>query len=104
VPKFPEPPPRGQLAARLPPAVHVLSRGSTLWRIYYRGGTHPVAWNRFRRWGPAPNMRFDHHSPPPKLRTRSLPARPALHRAIADPALDPLVAAAAPRFNYLVVP
>jgi len=210
VPKFPEPPPRGQLAARLPPAVRALSRGSTLWRIYYRGGTHPVAWNRFRRWGPAPNLRFDHHSPPPRLQTRAvmygavlaptcfaevfqhtrtiersrsqpwlvgfrltrdvrlldltgnwptragasmalatgrrdrarrwssriyedysaieglwygssmdanrpavvlyeraqsaLPSRPALHRAIADPALDPLVAAAALRFNYLVVP
>jgi hypothetical protein len=34
----------------------------------------------------------------------ALPARPALHRAIADPALDPLVAAAALRFDYLVVP
>jgi hypothetical protein len=33
----------------------------------------------------------------------ALPSRPALHRAIADPALDPLVAAAALRFNYMVV-
>lgn len=43
-----------------------------MWRIYYRGGPHPVAWNRFRRWGPAANMRFDHHSPPPRVQTRSV--------------------------------
>ena len=72
MPKFPEPPPRGQLAARLSPAVKVLSRGSTLWRIYYRGGTHPLAWNRFRGWGPAPNMRFDHHAPTPGPQTRAV--------------------------------
>lgn len=72
MPKSPEPPGRGQLAARLPPDIHSIPRGSTVWRIYYRGGLHPVAWNRFRRWGPVANMRFDHHSPPPRLQTRSV--------------------------------
>ena len=42
MPKFPEPPPRGQLAARLPPDVEILRRGTVLWRIYYRGGAHPA--------------------------------------------------------------
>jgi len=38
--------------------------------MYYRGGAHPTAWNRFRHWGPAPNMRFDHHSPPARTQVR----------------------------------
>jgi hypothetical protein len=38
-------------------------------------------------------------------RARSaLPPRPLFHRAVADPALDPLVASAGLQFNYLVVP
>jgi len=38
------------------------------------------------------------------VRAERPPGAAALHRAIADPALDPLVAAAALRFDYLVVP
>ncbi len=43
-----------------------------MWRIYRRSGRHPIAWNDFRRWGPVANMRFDHHSPPPRLQRRSV--------------------------------
>jgi hypothetical protein len=72
VPKLPEPPPRGGLAARLAPDLYLLPRGSTVWRLYYRAGSHPAAWNRFRSWGPAANMRFDHHLSPPRQQTRSV--------------------------------
>ena len=67
--KFPEPPPRGKLLA---PDVKTLRRGTTLWRIYFRAGAHPVAWNQFRHWGPAVNMRFDHHTPPPRRQGRGI--------------------------------
>ena len=43
----------------LPPEVHVLPPGSTVWRIYFRGGRHPARWNRFRHVGPT-DARFDH--------------------------------------------
>jgi len=72
VPKFPGPPTRGQLAARLPPDLEILRRGTVLWRIYYRGGAHPAAWDRFRHWGPVPNVRFDHHSSPARQQARGI--------------------------------
>ena len=50
----------------------MLRRGTVLWRIYYRGGAHPAVWNRFRRWGPVPNMRFDHHSSPARQQGRGI--------------------------------
>lgn len=62
--KFPGPPAAGALAARLAPQTAVLRRGTVLWRIYSRGGPHPTAWDAFRHWGPAANMRFDHHLDP----------------------------------------
>ena len=70
MPKFPGPPFRGRLAARLPPDAKVLPRGTIIWRIYYRSGPHPVQWNRFRHWGPVANARFDHHSIPARPQAR----------------------------------
>lgn len=72
MPKFPDPPPRGRLAARLPADVKELPRGTTVWRIYSGGGPHPTRWNRLRHWGPAQNMRFDHHSDPPRQQARGI--------------------------------
>jgi len=72
VAKLPPPPPRGALAARLPPRAKSLARGTVLWRIYHRGGAHPGAWNRFRHFGPVPTMRFDHHSLPPREQPRGI--------------------------------
>jgi len=72
VPKFPGPPARGQLVARLPPDVKSLPRGTVLWRIYYRGGAHPAAWDQFRHWGPVSNVRFDHLSSPPRRQARGI--------------------------------
>lgn len=70
MPKFPGPPLRGELAARLPPDVKVLSPGTIIWRIYFRSGAHPIAWNRFRHWGPVATARFDHHSVPARQQAR----------------------------------
>lgn len=70
--KFPDPPPRRQLAARLPAEVERLRRGTLLWRLYPRGGDHPVAWDSFRHWGPAANARFDHHTEPARTQARGI--------------------------------
>lgn len=70
--KFPDPPPRGQLASRLPGEVMVLRPGTLLWRIYSRSGPHTVAWNGFRHWGPALNARFDHHTEPARQQPRGI--------------------------------
>ena len=32
-----------------------------LWRVYSRGGDHPVRWNEMREFGPVSEMRFDPH-------------------------------------------
>ncbi len=72
MPKFPGPPPPGQLVSRLPPDLKVLRRATVLWRIYYRGANHPTAWNRFRHWGPVPTARFDHHESPARRQTRGI--------------------------------
>ena len=70
MPKLPGPPPRGELAARLLPEVEALPRGTLLWRLYFRAGLHPGAWNGFRHWGPVVNMRFDHHEGPAREQAR----------------------------------
>jgi hypothetical protein len=70
MPKFPAPPPIATLGA-IPPQLHVLRRGETLWRIYSRGGRYPVRWDEFRSFGPTPN-RFDHHLPPPRAQARAI--------------------------------
>lgn len=72
MPKLPEPPPPGRLEASLGPTVKVLPRGARIWRLYYQGGDHPTAWNKFRYWGPGRNMRFDHHTDPPRSQERGV--------------------------------
>lgn len=54
-------PPAG--LARIPPDVIRLPAGAELWRLYKRGGRHPVTWNAFRTFGPLQTARFDHHLP-----------------------------------------
>jgi hypothetical protein len=60
VPKFPEPPGQGELAARCAAVFAIVPRGSLLWRIYRRGGAHPTRWHDLRFGGPLRGMRFDH--------------------------------------------
>jgi len=66
MPKFPEPPPPEELE-RIAPDVVSLAVDTRLWRVYFRGGPHPVTWNAFRAYGPTKN-RFDHHAPPARRR------------------------------------
>ncbi len=68
--KFPEPPSAHDLAA-IRSLSRVLPLGTRLWRIYFRGGTHPVDWNAFRYFGPT-NSRFDHHLPPRAAQDRGI--------------------------------
>jgi hypothetical protein len=68
--KFPEPPPSAELA-KVAPAWRVLSAGTLLWRLYFRGGGHPTFWNTLRAYGPTQG-RFDHHLPPPRVQDRSI--------------------------------
>lgn len=49
--------------ATLTPPVHAVPAGTLLWRVYFRGGPHPVDWSDFRQFGPLPHGRFDHHLP-----------------------------------------
>jgi hypothetical protein len=58
--KLPNPPAD---LARIPPAIRNLPAGTEFWRIYKRGGDHPVLWNTFRAYGPRLTARFDHHLP-----------------------------------------
>jgi hypothetical protein len=65
--KFPEPP--APLAT--PAATTKLASATRLWRVYFTGGAHPVAWDEFRFFGPT-NARFDHHDLPPRVQTRGI--------------------------------
>jgi hypothetical protein len=67
MPKLPDPPARLTLAA----ITRTLPAGTRLWRIYFAGGSHPVAWNAFRFFGPT-HSRFDHHDPPPSVQARGI--------------------------------
>lgn len=58
--KLPNPP--ADLAA-VPPDLLRLPVRTELWRLYKRGGPHPVLWNTFRAFGPLRTARFDHHLP-----------------------------------------
>lgn len=60
MPKLPNPPAD---FPRIPPAPLTLPAGFLLWRIYKRGGRHPVLWDHFRQFGPLRTARFDHHLP-----------------------------------------
>jgi hypothetical protein len=73
LPKLPNPP--GDLA-RISPELLRLPAGTELWRLYKRGGRHPVLWNTFRTFGPLKTSRFDHHLPDedgePRLQDRGI--------------------------------
>lgn len=60
--KLPPEPDRARFAA-IGPTLHHLAAGTLLWRVYTRGGEHPLSWNGFRHFGPVATMRFDHHTP-----------------------------------------
>jgi hypothetical protein len=65
----------------LDPPVMVLSSGSILWRVYFRGGRHPTGWSDFRHVGPV-DSRFDHH--PGAATAPDLQPRSAMYAAL-DP-------------------
>ena len=44
----------------LSPVIISVPVGTTLHRVYRRGGEHPTVWNTFRHYGPTA-ARFDHH-------------------------------------------
>jgi len=71
--KLPNPPAD---LARIPPDLIRLPAGTELWRLYKRGGRHPVMWNTFRTFGPLQTARFDHHLPDehgaPRLQDRGI--------------------------------
>lgn len=60
LPEAPDPAALGEVE----PDVADLAPGTEVWRIYFRGGKHPTAWNEFRSYGPLASARFDHHDPP----------------------------------------
>ncbi len=70
--KFPEPPSPTDLAARVSPAIKTIPAETTLWRVYFRGGKHPMAWNQFRSHGPVAGARFDHHGAQPNQQRRGI--------------------------------
>ncbi len=69
--KFPHSPGAADLA-KIPPHIKVVKAGERLVRLYYRGGSHPTLWNKFRAYGPLRNSRFDHHIPPAKIQGRQI--------------------------------
>lgn len=58
MPKLPNAPDLDQLRG-LTPSLTTLPAGTTVHRIYRRGGTHPTLWDEFRYFGPT-SSRFDH--------------------------------------------
>jgi hypothetical protein len=68
-----------------------LSAGTTVGRIFFRGGSHPANWNSFRTFGPVSRMRFDHHPLPPGDHPGHAIAYVAPSRGRTGP-LDPLAA------------
>ncbi len=42
----------------------VLREGTLLFRVFFQGGEHPVAWDELRSFGPLTSARFDHHPSP----------------------------------------
>lgn len=69
--KLPEPPGTEALR-RTGPEIKALPAGTELWRVYFREGRYPGAWNGFRSFGPVRNARFDHHEEPPGVRERKI--------------------------------
>jgi RES domain len=86
VAKLPEPPTVAAMRA-ITPDVRVLPAGTRLWRVYFRGGDHPGAWDRMRAFGPLLGARFDHHAEPQGVQQREI-----LYAAIGDEAIATCVA------------
>lgn len=61
MPKFPEPPAVAVLQ-QVKPDIKVLRVVTVVWRVYFRGGTHPTLWWVFRQFGPI-DGRFDQQLP-----------------------------------------
>lgn len=59
--KFPDSPGVAALT-RLAPRTRIIPEKTRLARVYYAGGSHPMAWDSFRYVGPV-NARWDHHVP-----------------------------------------
>ena len=80
VPRKPSP----ELLESLHPEVRTIPAGSLVWRVYFRGGLHPMSWKDFRRVGPV-DARFDHHeeSEPHRRDRAVIPDTP--RRAIHEP-------------------
>jgi hypothetical protein len=70
--KLPPPPQPAVLAARSPADVVVVTRVTTLWRIYTTTGPHGARWDRMRHYGPLATARFDHHLPPAAEQARGV--------------------------------
>jgi RES domain len=86
VAKLPEPPPVATLRL-VSPDVDTLPADTRLWRIYFRGGSHPATWDQMRYYGPLRSARFDHHLDPPKVQDRGI-----LYAATGDDAIATCVA------------
>ncbi len=84
--KLPEPPPIATLRL-VSPDVETLAVGTWLWRIYFRGGSHPATWDQMRHYGPLENARFDHHLDPSKVQDRGI-----IYAATRDDAIATCVA------------
>lgn len=55
----------------VPPVIKRLPAGTRVFRVYFRGGTHPSTWDHFRDFGPT-GSRFDHHTLPKRLQRRAI--------------------------------
>ncbi len=84
--KHPKPPPVATLRL-VSPEVKTLPAGTRLWRIYFRGGSHPATWDQMRDYGSLMSARFDHHLDPPKVQDRGI-----LYAATGDDAIATCVA------------
>jgi hypothetical protein len=60
-------PPPGVLPTLRPREVFTVGTSETFGRLYFTAGAHPAAWDSFREFGPVSTMRFDHHTPPPRI-------------------------------------
>lgn len=47
--------------------VYRIPAGHFVGRVFFAAGPHPAVWDSFRHFGPAANMRFDHHPPPSRV-------------------------------------
>ncbi|HET8799009.1 MAG TPA: RES family NAD+ phosphorylase [Thermoanaerobaculia bacterium] len=81
---LPDPPAVADLLGKVAPDPFILDVGSLLWRIFPAEGSHPVAWNELRSFGPS-SSRFDHHPPDPPAREH--PGFGLLYAADTSPAV-----------------